>query len=160
MIVCVESMQVFPSPKLVDSLCVGREPWELGYVCSDPREIASPLLLMHVGIASLLDVRVELKEAAPFWMDLGLALGLLQHTLQSINLQNSEDVGQCLTETLAAWLQGKDGVATPTWRAIVEALLSPAINFYRLALQIAATYHNGRTTGSVEPDEEHDHLGR
>ena len=78
-------------------------------------------------------------------MDLGLALGLLQHTLQSITLQNSEDVGQCLTETLAAWLQGKDGVAAPTWRAIVEALLSPTINFYRLALRIADTRHHGRS---------------
>ena len=90
-------------------------------------------------------MRAELKEATPFWMDFGLALGLHQYTLQSITPRNSEDVGQFLTETLAAWLQGKDSVATPTWRAIVEALLSPTINFYRLALRITNTHRHGKS---------------
>ena len=102
-------------------------------------------------------------------MDLSLALGLLQHTLQSITPQNSEDVGQCLTETLAAWLQQRDGVATPTWRAIVEVLLRPTFNFYRLALRIADTYCYGRsdstspTTGSEDPllhNVDDTHLGK
>ena len=69
------------------------------------------------------------------WFDLGLALGLLQHTLKSI--QNEYGNNHCLTEILAAWLQGRDGAAAANWRAIVKALLSPNINFYRLALQIS-----------------------
>ena len=98
-------------------------------------------------------------------MDLGLALGLLQYTLESIKLQNPKDVGQCLTETLAAWLQGRDGVAAPTWRAIVEALLSPAINFHRLAVQIAESdTHQGRSSNSSSntnlQDTDDAHLGK
>ena len=87
---------------------------------------------------SLLEVKAELREAGPAWFDLGLALGLLQHTLES--MQNQDDLGHCLTETLAAWLQGRDGAAAPTWRAVVKALLSPAMNFYRLARQISKAH--------------------
>ena len=95
---------------------------------------------------SLLEVRAELREAAPAWFNLGLALGLFQHTLECI--QNGDDIGHCLTETLAAWLQGRDGAAAPTWRAVVKALLSPAINFYRLALQISKAHRSSASTYS------------
>ena len=122
-----------------------------------------------LGIASLLEVRAELKEAIFFWQELGLAFGLLQNTLELIKLQNQKDIGQCLTETLAAWLQGRDSVAAPTQRAIAEVLLRPTFNFYRLALRISDTYHHGRsdstspTTGSEDPllhNVDDTHLGK
>ena len=95
------------------------------------------LLKLSLGIESLLEVRTELREASLAWFNLGLALGLLRHTLESTH---SHDISHNLSETLAAWLQGRDGVAGPTWRAIVKALLSPAIGFYRLALQISKAH--------------------
>ena len=98
-------------------------------------------------------MRAELREATPAWFNLGLVLGLFQHTLESI--QNRDDLGHCLTETLAAWLQGRDGAAAPTWRAVVKALLSPALNFYRLALQISRAHQCGASrslmAGSEDP---------
>ena len=96
-------------------------------------------------------MQTELREANIVWFNLGLALGLLHHTLESI--RNRDDISHCLTETLAAWLQGRDGAAAPTWRAIVKALLSPAINFYRLALQISST-HQGSDSSTSIPDSD------
>ena len=101
---------------------------------------------------SLLEVRKELREAGPAWFNLGLALGLLQHTLESI--QDRDDLGHCLTETLAAWLQGRDSAAAPTWRAVVKGLLSPAVNLCRLALQISKAHPSdcsSSMTGSEDP---------
>ena len=101
---------------------------------------------------SLLEVTAELREAGPAWFDLGLALGLFQHTLESI--QNEDDIGHCLTETLAAWLQGRDGAAAPTWRAVVKALLSPAVNFCRLALQISNAHRSSASSSSMTGSED------
>ena len=110
-------------------------------------------LSVTLGIKSLLEVRTELREANIVWFDLGLALGLLQHTLKSIQIK--DDISHCLTETLAAWLQGRDGAAAPTWRAIVKALLRPDINIYRLALQISNAHQcrdsSSSVTGSEDP---------
>ena len=94
-------------------------------------------------------MRTELREASLAWFNLGLAFGLLQHTLESIH-----DIGHCLTETLAAWLQGRDGAAAPTWRAIVEALLSPTINFYRLALQISNSHQSSDSSSLMAGNED------
>ena len=116
----IHYLQLWPCTELCVCVCV--------CVCSDARN--SSVFFPPSDIQSLLEVRAKLKEAISFWLDLGLALGLHQHTLESIKLQNLKDIGQCLMETLAAWLQGRDGVATPTWRAVVEALLSPAIKFH------------------------------
>ena len=102
-----------------------------------------------LGIESLLEVRTKLREARLAWFNLGLVLGLLQHTLESIH-----DIGHCLTETLAAWLQGRDGAAAPTWRAIVEALLSPTINFYRLALQISNSHQSNDSRSLMAGNED------
>ena len=101
---------------------------------------------------SLFEVRAELREATLAWFDFGLALGLFQHTLESI--QNRDDMGHCLTETLAAWLQGRDGAAAPTWRAVAKALLSPAINFYRLALQISKAHQCSASSSSMTGSED------
>ena len=101
---------------------------------------------------SLLEVRAELREATLLWFDIGLALGLLQHTLESIRAR--DDLGYCLTETLAAWLQERDGAAAPTWRAVVKALLSPAVNFYRLALQISKAHQCSTSSSSISDSEE------
>ena len=99
-------------------------------------------------------MRAALREANFAWFNIGLALGLLRHTLESI--QNRDDISHCLTETLAAWLQGRDGATAPTWRAIVKALLNPDIKFYRLALQISTAHpcsdsRTSLTTGNEDP---------
>ena len=101
---------------------------------------------------SLFEVRAELREATLAWFNLGLALGLFQHTLESI--RNRDDMCHCLTETLAAWLQGKDSAAAPTWRAVMKALLSPAVNFYRLALQISKAHQCSASSSSVTSSED------
>ena len=120
---------------------------------NDAQQNTRPSVTFLIGIESLLEVRAELREANITWFELGLALGLFQHSLKSIQ---NDDINHSLTETLAAWLQGRDGAAAPTWRAVVKALLSPAMNFYRLALQISNTHpsdccHFSTLTGCEDP---------
>ena len=70
-------------------------------------------------------------------------------------IKSEEGNSQCLTETLAAWLQGRDGAAAPTWRAVVKALLSPTINFQRLAQQISTEHQcNDSESSSVTGSED------
>ena len=95
-------------------------------------------------------VRTELKEVVPVWFNLGLALGLHQHTLESIQMQYREDVEQCLTESLTAWLQSRDSATAPSWRTVAEALLSPMVNQHRLAVRIADSHGRSGST-SQEP---------
>ena len=91
-------------------------------------------------------MRTELKEVVPVWFELGLALGLLKHTLESVRIQYREDVGQCLTEFLAAWLQIRDGATAPSWRTVAKALLNPMVDQHRLAMRIADSHGRSGTT--------------
>ena len=100
-----------------------------------------------------MEVRTELKEAVSSWWDLGLALGLLQHTLKSIQMQYRDDVGQCLTETLAAWLHGRDSATVPCWRAMAEALLSISY-LKKLAVRIADSHGMSGSSSSTIVDVE------
>ena len=44
------------------------------------------------------------------WKDLGLQLGLYQHTLYKIRVDYPRDNNACLRECIAKWLQRADGV--------------------------------------------------
>ena len=97
-------------------------------------QLYNHICIPHIGIESLLEVRSVLNVMQTDWNDLGLALKVGQPTLDAIATRNRGDVGQCLTDTLAEWLQS---AASPNWRSLVEALLSPTVNHHRLAREIA-----------------------
>ena len=59
------------------------------------------------------------------WIPLGLALGLEDFTLETINMENMGRIELCKTQMLSAWLRQKDNAvdeALPTWRALEAAL--------------------------------------
>ena len=59
------------------------------------------------------------------WIPLGLALGLEDFTLETINKQNMGRIEECKTQMLSAWLRQKDDAvdeALPTWSALEAAL--------------------------------------
>ena len=96
------------------------------------------------AIDSLLLVRTELVTLT-CWFDLGLALLLLPHTLTAIRTSNRDDIHQCVTDVVAAWLERQDNVSKPSWRSLVEALLSPSINCQVLARRITETYSTSQS---------------
>ena len=72
------------------------------------------------------------------WFDLGLALGLLQPTLQGIKVryQPSEHKREMLTK----WLNQVDG-CRPSWEALVKALKSPNVQCYPVANKIEEAHN-------------------
>lgn len=62
------------------------------------------------GVADLFKVKDTLKNVVR-WRDLGLALGLLEPTLQKIDIENRGKVDDCMREMLVVWLQQKDNVS-------------------------------------------------
>ena len=77
------------------------------------------------------------------WIPLGLALGLRESTLEKIRIRNRDDVDLCMKDTLAAWLRMEDMVAGrggPSWKALVQALYSPSVNYREIANTIAVSH--------------------
>ena len=72
-------------------------------------------------------------SAAAKWYDLGLELGLTADYLDTIKKAN-DDPQDCLRELLRHWLSGVD--PQPSWKALVAALRSPAVNYPALANDI------------------------
>lgn len=59
------------------------------------------------------------------WTRLGLALGLYEGTLSTIEKNNPKDVDGCIEKCLAQWLKRADGVdekGGPTWTTLANAL--------------------------------------
>ena len=82
------------------------------------------VVLLYTGIDDLLAVQMCL-ESVVRWKKLGLALGLLYPTLQKIEIAKRENVDNCMTEMLAAWLQQQDHVSRkgiPSWTVLRTAL--------------------------------------
>ena len=76
------------------------------------------------GIDKLVDVLDALKRVNN-WQSLGLQLGLLYPTLQQIKKDAHENVEQCKTKMLAAWLKRQDNVlqiGVPSWSILQTAL--------------------------------------
>ena len=70
------------------------------------------------------------------WFNLGLALGLSNSTLNTIEHNNPRDARRCLTEMVNDWLHNSQ----PSWRQLVSALRSPLVNRIDIA-NIIATQH-------------------
>ena len=76
-----------------------------------------------------LDEVLELLKSSRFlecnWMILGLNLGLIKDTLDTIEARHGTDVTRCLLECLSNWLRRVDKVderGGPTWKTLAGAL--------------------------------------
>ena len=110
-----------------------------GEVSSDPSSILSEsqythvhkllnmtVVLLYTGIADLADVKKFLKNLND-WQSLGLELGLLYPTLESIEEEQRGVIEKCKMKMLAAWLQQHDQVSrkgVPSWSTLKTALMS------------------------------------
>ena len=82
------------------------------------------VVLLYAGIDDLFEVNIFLKQVVN-WKHLGLALGLFYPTLQKIESDRRNRVGDCMKEILAAWLQQQDNVSQhgiPSWTVLQTAL--------------------------------------
>ena len=72
------------------------------------------------------EVALACQPVSARWRDLGTRLGLLPHTMNSIEATHRGDVGRCLPAVVEKWLQRPVGEVTgrvsPTWRNLCEAL--------------------------------------
>ena len=75
---------------------------------------------IHVDVSDLYNIQESVKEIVD-WKDLGLNLGILCHTLRSIEEQHG-DVKKCCMEMITAWLQGEDNAKERTWSTLVDAV--------------------------------------
>ena len=82
------------------------------------------MVLLYTGIDDLFKVKMALKNLND-WQSLGLALGLLYHTLERIEEEQHRDIEKCKTKMIAAWLQQQDNVCKngdPSWVVLQTAL--------------------------------------
>ena len=56
------------------------------------------------------------------WIELGLTFGLLQPTLDIIEVDHQHNVSRCLQECLTTWLQRADNVGPPTSKSLANGL--------------------------------------
>ena len=85
------------------------------------------------------DVICETTNVTTEWYHLGLALGLLPHTLDAIETQSANLI-TCRRTMLVEWLRQKDQVlqkGRPSWRTLVKALRSSSVNRVDVANDIA-----------------------
>ena len=81
-----------------------------------------------VDITRLVDVQDLLKNRHFLernWLTLGLQLGLLKNTLETVEAKYGTDVSRCLLECLSLWLRRADKVdekGGPTWDTLATAL--------------------------------------
>ena len=100
--------------------------------------VSDCLLILCVDIDSLYDVNKEVAGVAD-WFHLGLSLGLEYTTLEKNEKNNHGDVDCCMTDMLAAWLQGQ-GTSTPSWGALVDGLASHGVNKKDIATKVAMAH--------------------
>ena len=79
----------------------------------------------------------EIRDVNTKWMFLGLELGLLQPTLNSINSSNYE---VCKMEMIQKWLNKEDPDCHPSWDSLVEALRSDLVQHKPIADKIERKY--------------------
>jgi hypothetical protein len=76
----------------------------------------------------LFDVKVKVLPVAARWRDIGLALGISDSKLETIEA-NKSDVRDRLTDMLRLWLNRAYNVekyGEPSWQSLREAVRSPA----------------------------------
>lgn len=97
------------------------------------------IVLFSLDTTHLHDLLCETVSIILEWYNLGLALGLLPHTLDTIQSQNA-DPSTCRRTMLTDWLKKKDQVpqnGSPSWRTLVIALRSATVNREDIANDIA-----------------------
>ena len=73
----------------------------------------------------MLQVLRECNFSPPKWYTLGVDLGLLKPTLDTIEAQHGNDLHRCLLECISKWLSKADKViekGEPTWDSLTSAL--------------------------------------
>ena len=78
--------------------------------------------------------------------ELGLKLKVPLHDMQAIQKENLQPQDR-LCEVIVRFLQGVE--PTPTWRVIVDALRSPAVNLPNLAKQVETAHQLPPNTAAV-----------
>ena len=83
---------------------------------------------IFIGIDDLFDVKSKLIEVAGQWKNIGLALRLKNHQLQTIE-DSKKDVSDCLTDMLTLWLNKTHDISiygVPSWQILSNAVRDPA----------------------------------
>ena len=84
--------------------------------------------IFSVDITQLDEIQEALRMShfsPPNWFPLGLSLGLLKPTLDTIEAEPRNNVSRCLLECLCQWLSKADKVVEkggPTWNSLANAL--------------------------------------
>ncbi len=87
-------------------------------------------------INDLQHVYVTLHESAPYWLSLGLALGLSHPVLTNINSKHRGDNVSCFREMLAELLSTQH----VTWSLLSDALKKPTVDLINLADSIMGNH--------------------
>ena len=68
----------------------------------------------------------QCHDVAAQWLDLGIRLGVLLPTLETIQANHKGDVTRCLSTLISTWLKRAKGDVKedvrPTWKSLCEAL--------------------------------------
>ena len=94
------------------------------------------------------DILEELQEAMNRACELGLVLKLLPHEVDAIR-KTYPAPRECLLQVILAFLRQVE--PRPTWRVIVDALRSPAVNLTALAERVRAAHFPDSTATRPPP---------
>ena len=84
------------------------------------------------------NVKSELIPVVEEWNDLGEALGLPDHVVQTIKINNPGNVKQCMKKIVDAWFEEKRN--PPSWNNLCEALRDPLVDRKDIASKIETKY--------------------
>ena len=94
------------------------------------------------------DILAELLEAMNRACELGLVLKLLPHEVEAIR-KTYPDPRELLLQVILVFLSQAE--SRPTWRVIVDALRSPAVNLTALAERVEAAHFPDPTATQPPP---------
>ena len=94
----------------------------------------------YISVSGLKDLVADLNPVVSRWYDLGVQLGIDDGELTNISGEGGR-AQSCFREMLTEWMRNQ----TPTCRAIINALRSPAVQHCALASELE------RTKGSFLP---------
>ena len=97
--------------------------------------------MKFIGEDDFRDVRRELVSIKANYYQLGAELGIPPGELDATRKEHSHDVDQAFNEVILKWLRQLYNVSRfgpPTWKRLIEAVISPAGgNNYALAKEMA-----------------------